>query len=113
MYLSYSQRKEAQQNREELGAEITRLCGYLYAAQYRLLTLIREFDEADGWQEEGLYSCAHWLNWQCGIGMNAAREKVRVAHCLAELPKISATLEKGEISYSKVRAMTRVATTEN
>ena len=113
MYLSYSQRKEAQQNREELGAEITRLCGYLHAAQYRLLTLIREFDEADGWQEEGLYSCAHWLNWQCGIGMNAAREKVRVAHCLAELPKISATLEKGEISYSKVRAMTRVATTEN
>lgn len=113
MYLSYSQRKEAQQHREELGAEITKLCGYLNAAEHRLLTLIREFDEAGGWHEEGLYSCAHWLNWQCGIGMNAAREKVRVAHCLAGLPKISATLEKGEISYSKVRAMTRVANTEN
>jgi hypothetical protein len=24
-------------------------------------------------------SCAHWLNWKCGIAMGAAREKVRVA----------------------------------
>ena len=113
MYLSHAQRLQNQQHRKELGAEITKLCGYLNAAEYRLLTLIREFDEANGWHEEGLYSCAHWLNWQCGIGMNAAREKVRVAHCLADLPKISAALEKGEISYSKVRAMTRVAHSEN
>ncbi|MCH9027780.1 MAG: DUF222 domain-containing protein [Proteobacteria bacterium] len=113
MYLSLSQRLQNQRHRKDLGAEITKLCGYLYAAEYRLLTLIREFDKANGWHEEGLYSCAHWLNWQCGIGMNAAREKVRVAHCLADLPKISAALEKGEISYSKVRAMTRVANSEN
>jgi len=53
------------------------------------------------------------LNWQCGIGMNAAREKVRVANALADLPKISASFSKGELSYSKVRAMTRVATPEN
>ena len=113
MYLSLSQRLQNQRHRKDLGAEITKLCGYLYAAEYRLLTLIREFDKANGWHEEGLYSCAHWLNWQCGIGMNAAREKVRVAHCLADLPKISTALEKGEISYSKVRAMTRVANSEN
>ena len=113
MYLSHAQRLQNQRHRKELGAEITKLCGYLNAAEYRLLKLIREFDEANGWHEEGLYSCAHWLNWQCGIGMNAAREKVRVAHCLADLPKISTALEKGEISYSKARAMTRVANSEN
>ena len=101
------------QRGEKLGAEITRLCSYMYAADYRLLKLIHEFDEAGGWHWEGLYSCAHWLNWQCGIGMNAAREKVRVAKQLPELPKISAAFAKGEISYSKVRAMTRIATNEN
>jgi hypothetical protein len=65
------------------------------------------------WEELGLCSCAHWLNFKCGIGMNAAREKVRVAHALADLPKISMAFEKGELSYSKVRAMTRIADSSN
>ncbi len=98
---------------EEVGAEITQLCGCLYAATYRLLVLIRQFDEEKLWGLPGLCSCAHWLNFQCGIGMNAAREKVRVANALPDLPKISAAFSKGEISYSKVRAMTRVANQEN
>ena len=83
------------------------------AATYRLLVLIREFDEAGGWEQPGLASCAHWLNFKCGIGMNAAREKVRVAHALPDLPKISKAFESGELSYSKVRAMTRVADADN
>jgi hypothetical protein len=96
-----------------LGAEITELCGYIYAATYRLLVLIREFDEQGYWHWPGLCSCAHWLNFKCGIGMNAAREKVRVAHALAGLPKISEAFRKGELSYSKVRAMTRIADAAN
>jgi hypothetical protein len=94
---------------DRLAAQITSLCGHLYAETYRLLCLIREFDEQGYWEVEGVCSCAHWLNWQCGIGMNAAREKVRVARALATLPKISEAFSRGEISYSKVRAMTRVA----
>ena len=96
-----------------LGAEITELCGYINAATYRLLTLIREFDEKEYWGLPGLCSCAHWLNFQCGIGMNAAREKVRVAHALKELPLISEAFRRGELSYSKVRAMTRIADASN
>jgi len=92
-----------------LGDEITELYGYITAATYELLVRIREFDADDLWQVGGVCSCAHWLNWKCGIGMNAAREKVRVARALADLPKISAAFRAGEISYSKVRAMTRVA----
>ena len=65
---------------DQLGAEITELCSYIYAAESRLLNLIREFDEKQYWAKLGLFSCAHWLNFKCGIGMNAAREKVRVAH---------------------------------
>ncbi|WP_376695910.1 HNH endonuclease signature motif containing protein [Wenzhouxiangella sp. EGI_FJ10305] len=97
----------------ELEDQITELAAHIHAANYRLLALIRRFDESDGWAEPGLRSCAHWLNWKCGIGLNAAREKVRVAHALGELPNVSASFSKGEISYSKVRAMTRVATAEN
>lgn len=98
---------------DQLGAEITELCSYIYAAESRLLSLIREFDDKQYWAEQGLCSCAHWLNFKCGIGMNAAREKVRVAHALATLPKISAAFERGALSYSKVRAMTRIADQTN
>jgi hypothetical protein len=98
---------------EVLATEITELCAYLYAAEYQLLVKIREFDENGYWGGPGLMSCAHWLNFKCGMGMNAARERVRVARALAELPKISAAFETGTVSYSKVRAMTRVATPEN
>jgi hypothetical protein len=58
-------------------------------------------------------SCAHWLNWKCGIDLGAAREKVRVARALETLPAIRETFRRGELSYSKVRAMTRVATPDN
>jgi hypothetical protein len=97
----------------KLATEITELCSYIYAAEARLLALIREFDEQQYWAEPGLCSCAHWLNFKCGIGLNAAREKVRVAHALADLPKISAAFDKGELSYSKVRAITRIADAGN
>ena len=93
--------------------EITELAAHLNAATYRLLTLIAEFDQRAGWSGAGLKSCAHWLNWKCGIALGAAREKVRVAHALQNLPLTSAALRGGCISYSKVRAMTRVATPQN
>ncbi len=96
-----------------LAAQITDLCSVIHAATYRLLVMIRDFDDANGWHQPGLVSCAHWLNFQCGIGMNAAREKVRVAHALRELPNISKSFERGEVSYSKVRAMTRIANADN
>jgi len=94
---------------EELEAQITELAGHLNAAHYRWLVLIREFDRRLGWGDGKLASCAHWLNFKCGLNLGAAREKVRVAHALSELPLISASMACGELSYSKVRALTRVA----
>ncbi len=93
--------------------QITELAAHIHAATYRLLILIRELDRRRVWADHGCNSCAHWLNWQCGIGLNAAREKVRVAHALETLPEISEAFRQGIISYSKVRAMSRVATPEN
>jgi hypothetical protein len=92
-----------------LEAQITELAGQLNAAQYRWLMLIAEFDRLKGWSDGQLPSCAHWLNFKCGLNLGAAREKVRVAHALAGLPKIAASMARGELSYSKVRAVSRVA----
>jgi hypothetical protein len=101
------------QRAEVLADEITELYSLITAATYDFLVKVREFDEEELWAGPGLMSCAHWLNWKCGIGMNAAREKVRVARALKDLPKISAAFRAGKVSYSKVRAMTRVANAES
>jgi hypothetical protein len=93
----------------ELEAQITELAGHLNAANYRWLTLIGEFDRRNGWADGKLPSCAHWLNFKCGLNLGAAREKVRVAHALVDLPQIAASMARGELSYSKVRALSRVA----
>jgi hypothetical protein len=93
----------------ELEAEITELAGHLNAAQHRWLTLIAEYDRRTGWSNSACRSCAHWLNFQCGVALGAAREKVRVARALEKLPKVSAAMARGELSYSKARALTRVA----
>jgi hypothetical protein len=98
---------------DELEARITELWGYLNAATYRFLALVAEFDREKAFERHGLANTAQWLNWQCGIGPEAAREKVRVARSLERLPEIADAFAKGEISYSKARAMTRVATTAN
>jgi len=93
-----------------LAAAITELAGHLNAANRRWLALIAEFDRRKGWSDSMTHSCAHWLNWQCGIALGAAREKVRVAHALEQLPLIGAAMGRGELSYAKVRELTRIAT---
>lgn len=92
---------------------ITELAGHLNAANARWLSLIAEFDRRRGWAEWGVKSCAHWLNWKCGIALGAAREKLRTAHALVGLPRIAKAMAEGRLSFSKVRAMTRVVEPSN
>jgi hypothetical protein len=96
---------------DRLGDEIAELAAHLDAATARLLDLIREFDAREGWGN-GFRSCADWLSWRVGLDKGAARERVRVARALGTLPRLAQALAGGEISYSKVRALTRVATPE-
>ena len=98
---------------EKLGDEITELTAYINASTCHLLDLIREFDENEYWAEQGFLSCAHWLNFKCGFGMNSAREHIRVAKALVSLPKIRAQYTEGRLSYSKVRAVSRVGDETN
>ena len=97
----------------ELGDEIAGLAVRLNVATHQLLCRIRQFDQLDGWYEQGAQSCAHWLTWRVGLDPGAAREKVRVARALGELPKIDEAFAAGKLSYSKVRAITRIATPAN
>jgi 5-methylcytosine-specific restriction endonuclease McrA len=96
---------------ERLGDRIAELSAHLEAATARLLALIREFDARGGWNT-GFRSCAAWLTWRVGLAPGAAREHVRVARALGTLPALAAALARGELSYAKVRALTRVATPE-
>jgi 5-methylcytosine-specific restriction endonuclease McrA len=96
---------------DRLGDEIAELSAHLDAATARLLDLIREFDARGGWNT-GFRSCAAWLSWRVGLAPGAARERVRVARALGTLPALAKALARGELSYAKVRALTRVATPE-
>jgi 5-methylcytosine-specific restriction endonuclease McrA len=99
------------QELDQLGNEIAELSAHLDAATARLLALIREFDARGGWNT-GFRSCAGWLSWRVGLDLGAARERVRVARALGMLPLLAQALARGQLSYAKVRALTRVATPE-
>ncbi len=98
---------------EHLDQCILSLCTRINAATYELLVMIREFDERGGCLKWGLENTATWLAWRCDLSMATAREKVRVAQALKHLPLISAAFSTGELSYSKVRSLTRVANDGN
>src|SRR5438309_1442926 len=96
---------------DRLGDEIAELSAHLDAATAHLLDLIRDFDARGGWGN-GFRSCAAWLTWRIGLDPGAARERVRVARALGTLPRLAQALARGELSYAKVRALSRVATPE-
>lgn len=98
---------------EHLAAELTEFSAHLSAAECRWLLLVAEFDRREAYLEWGCWNCAAWLAWQCGLAPRAARERVRVARALETLPLVTAEFAKGHLSYSKVRALTRIATPEN
>jgi hypothetical protein len=97
---------------DQLEREICELAAHIAAATCRWLLLIAEFDRREGWGQWGSLTCAHWLSWRCGIGIRAAREHVRVARALEGLPLVRAAFATGELTYTKARALTRVAIAE-
>ena len=94
---------------DALGDEIARLAERLSAGAARFLEMLAEFDLRRGWAADGMRSCAQWLSWRCEFAPITAREHVRVARALRDLPKVSSAFARGDLSYSKVRALTRLA----
>jgi hypothetical protein len=97
---------------EAIGEEIATFAARIDVAEHALIERLQVFDAHEAWGNSKFPSCAHWLSWRTGIGIKAAREKVRVARALTTLGKINGLFGRGELSYSKVRAITRVATPE-
>ena len=98
---------------ERLEEQICELAGHLTAATCRFLVLLADFDARRGWASWEMNSCAQWLSWKCQMSAGAAREHVRVARVLRDLPVIRAEFGAGRLSYAKVRALTRIATAVN
>lgn len=97
---------------DTLESEIAALAAGLTASQARWLRLLGEFDRREGWASWGMRSCADWVAWRCATSTRSAREHVQIARALRELPRIRAEFEAGPLSYSKVRALCRIATPE-
>lgn len=104
---------DLQKRTDAMAEELCRQSANISAAEYRWLRLLGEFDDIGGWATGGARSCAAWLSWACGVSPPAARERVRVARALPTLPRVCASFAAGRLSYSKVRAITRVASPEN
>src|SRR5262245_59174936 len=98
---------------ESVERELTTLAGHINAGNFRFLVLLGEFDARRGFAGVGFAGCAQWLSWRCGMGLVAARERVRVARALRRLPLVSEAMRRGVLSFCKVRALTRAATAEN
>ena len=92
--------------------EMTRSAAFLNAVNWHFIDLLGEFDQRGIWRDGGYSSLVNWLDHRCGMAPGAARERIRVARKLRDLKLINHAFEKGEISYSKVRAITRAATPE-
>ncbi len=95
---------------DQLETDIISLSSHINSMEYEFLVLLREFDLRQGWKAYHFNNCAEWMNMKCGMAPGTAREKMRVANGLFDLPQISAAFQKGDLSYSKARYLTRIAT---
>ena len=109
---SHSEAGKPDDDLARLGDRIAELAAGINAAEAQMMTLIADFDRRGGWKDD-FGSCAEWLAWKIGIKIGPARERVRAARALQNLPQTAGALREGSISYAKVRALTRVATPES
>lgn len=104
--------RDLEKSAQDLEEQICGLATQIAQFTCRFLELLAAFDQAKGWQRRGFVSAGQWLSWRCGMTETTAREHMRVARALPDLPLITAEFRTGHLSYSKVRALTRVATAE-
>jgi hypothetical protein len=95
---------------ELLGDNLCELAAHVHAAMAQLTQMAAAFDDTEAWGGYGIRSCAHWLAVNAGFDVFTAEELLRVGHALTGLPQIAAAFGGGELSFDKVRAVTRVAT---
>jgi hypothetical protein len=98
----YESRVDAQ---DRIAEELEEMFAHVNAATAKCLELALELDR-EGGAPDGL---VQWFAFRCGITSREAGEYVRVAEALEDLPAIKAAFGRGELTFAKVRALTRVA----
>lgn len=93
---------------ERLEAEVQTSAAMIAAATCEWLLMIAELDRREAYLSWECRSMAHWLSWKCALSLRTGREHVRVARELERLPLTTAEFAAGRLSYSKVRALTRI-----
>lgn len=92
----------------DLGDRLVHRRHLLDRGEARWLELLAEFDHAHLWEADGQPSCVHWLMFRLGLSRGTAFKKVRIAHELTHRPCVAQAFAHAEISYSAVRAITRL-----
>jgi hypothetical protein len=98
---------------QDVQDQVTTWAGRMAAGEAQLLLYVGELDVRNAWSGHGVLSCAHWLSWRCGMGAKVASDRVRIARALRTLPKTFAAFAAGQVSFTQVRAITRVAVPED
>jgi hypothetical protein len=98
---------------QDVKDQVTTWAGRMAAGEAQLLLYVGELDARSAWADHGVLSCAHWLSWKCGMGSEVASDRVRVARALRTLPKTFAAFAAGRVSFTQVRALTRIAVPED
>jgi hypothetical protein len=100
----------AERTLDQLEDSVTEGAARIDAAMCCWLIDVAEFDRRAAYERWECRSTAHFLNWRCGISLHTARQHVRVARALEELPIAQAAFGDGRLSYSKLRALVRIVT---
>jgi hypothetical protein len=98
---------------KEVGDAIAMSAARINRATHQMIHDMVELDDRGGWAEAGASSMVSWCSWRIGMSRSAAYEHLRVGRAMAALPLIDRAMAEGLLSYSKVRALTRVARSEN
>jgi hypothetical protein len=97
---------------EQLATDLVRLATHLNVHEFKWLVLLAAYDARRGWESSGCRSCVDWIVANVGMGRRGARDRLRVARALTHLPVVCRSMAQGSLSFSKVRALTRVAKPE-
>lgn len=95
------------------GDELVALGWEVNAHRHRIVRLAARFDAELEWHRQGLKSASRWIAEQLQVQSSTAREWIRVGHALRHLPLIDAAFASQELSYAKVRILTRWADADN
>ena len=82
------------------------------SASAQTLAAVAEWDARELWKDDGATSMSSWLAARHALAWGTAREWVRVARALTELPAIAEAYAAGRLSWDQLRFLTKFATAE-